>query len=170
MRKAKDLGYTEPHPRDDLSGLDVARKALILARELGLSLDLADVKLEPFVPAEHLREDDPEKFIANLTAADAAFVARVAQLKAEGRLLRYLARIEPGAAGAKVTVAPIGVDAAHPAAGLRGAEAFVAFHTERYSQYPLVVRGAGAGGDVTASGVLSDILRLAQNLRSGRGS
>lgn len=170
VRKAKDLGYTEPHPRDDLSGLDVARKALILARELGLALDLADVKLEPFVPAEHLREDDPEKFIANLTAADAAFVARVAQLKAEGRLLRYLARIEPGAAGAKVTVAPIGVDAAHPAAGLRGAEAFVAFHTERYSQYPLVVRGAGAGGDVTASGVLSDILRLAQNLRSGRGS
>lgn len=170
VRKAKDLGYTEPHPRDDLSGLDVARKALILARELGLQLDLADVKLEPFVPAEHLREDDPEKFLANLLAADAAFVARVAQLKTEGKLLRYLARIEPGAEGAKVTVAPIGVDAAHPAAGLRGAEAFVAFHTERYSQYPLVVRGAGAGGDVTAAGVLADILRLAQNLRSGRAN
>lgn len=170
VRKAKDLGYTEPHPRDDLSGLDVARKALILARELGLSLDLADVKLEPFVPAEHLREDDPERFIEKLTAADAAFVERIAKLKSEGKLLRYLARIEPAAEGAKVTVAPIGVDAAHPAAGLRGAEAFVAFHTERYSQYPLVVRGAGAGGDVTAAGVLADILRLAQNLRSGRAS
>lgn len=170
VRKAKDLGYTEPHPRDDLSGLDVARKALILARELGLSLDLADVKLEPFVPAEHLREDDPEKFIEKLTAADAAFVERIAKLKSEGKLLRYLARISPSENGAQVTVAPIGVDAAHPAASLRGAEAFVAFHTERYSQYPLVVRGAGAGGDVTAAGVLADILRLAQNLRTGRAS
>lgn len=168
VRKARELGYTEPHPRDDLSGLDVARKALILARELGLQLDLADVKLEPFVPAEHLREDDPDKFLENLAAADAAFVARVASLRTEGKLLRYLARIEPGAEGAKVTVAPIGVEATHPAAGLRGAEAFVAFHTERYSQYPLVVRGAGAGGDVTAAGVLADILRLAQNLRSRR--
>lgn len=170
VRRAKELGYTEPHPRDDLSGLDVARKALILARELGLQLDLADVKLEPFVPAEHLREDDPEKFLEKLAAADAEFVARVAQLKSEGKLLRYLARIEPAASEAKVTVAPIGVDATHPAAGLRGAEGFVAFHSERYSQFPLVVRGAGAGGDVTASGVLSDILRLAQNLRAGRAS
>lgn len=170
VRRAKELGYTEPHPRDDLSGLDVARKALILARELGLPLDLADVRLEPFVPAEHLREDDPEKFLAGLGEADAAFVHLVGRLKAEGKLLRYLARIEPGAAGAKVTVAPVGVDALHPAAGLRGAEAFVAFHTERYRQYPLVVRGAGAGGDVTAAGVLADILRLAQNLRTRRDS
>lgn len=170
VRRAKELGYTEPHPRDDLSGLDVARKALILARELGLQLDLADVKLEPFVPAEHLREDDPEKFLAKLSAADADFVARIAQLKSEGKLLRYLARITPGDTGAQVVVAPVGVDAAHPAAGLRGAEGFVAFHSERYSQFPLVVRGAGAGGDVTASGVLSDILRLAQNLRAGRAS
>ncbi|MBA4137246.1 MAG: bifunctional aspartate kinase/homoserine dehydrogenase I [Opitutus sp.] len=182
VRRAKELGYTEPHPRDDLSGLDVARKALILARELGLSLDLADVKLEPFVPAEHLREDDPEKFLAGLTEADAAFVELVAKMKAEGKLLRYLARITPPLEDASaspdanatrrtvVRVAPIGVDAAHPAAGLRGAEAFVAFHTERYRQYPLVVRGAGAGGDVTAAGVLADILRLAQNLRSRRDS
>lgn len=170
VRRARELGFTEPHPRDDLSGLDVARKALILARELGLPLELADVQLEPFVPAEHLREDDPERFLAGLAAADAAFVARVAGLRAEGRLLRYLARIEPGAAGAKVVVAPVGVDATHPAASLRGAEAFVAFHTERYSQFPLVVRGAGAGGDVTASGVLADILRLAQNLRNRRES
>jgi bifunctional aspartokinase / homoserine dehydrogenase 1 len=168
VRRARELGFTEPHPRDDLSGLDVARKALILARELGLPLDLADVQLEPFVPAEHLREDDPERFLERLAAADAAFVARVAQLRSEGRLLRYLARIEPGAAGAKVVVAPVGVEATHPAASLRGAEAFVAFHTERYSQFPLVVRGAGAGGDVTASGVLADILRLAQNLRNRR--
>jgi bifunctional aspartokinase / homoserine dehydrogenase 1 len=168
VRRAKELGYTEPHPRDDLSGLDVARKALILARELGLSLDLADVALEPFVGAEYLKVDDPEAFLRQLSAADAAMAARVAALKAEGKLLRYLACIEPQGDGVKVKVAPVGVDASHPAAGLRGAEGFVAFHTERYSQYPLVVRGAGAGGDVTAAGVLADILRLAQNLRSRR--
>lgn len=167
VRRAKELGYTEPHPRDDLSGLDVARKALILARELGLHLDLEEVALEPFVPAAHLAEDDPEKFLQALGAADAALAARVAALQQEGKRLRYLARIEPGAGEAKplVTVGPVGVDAAHPAAPLRGAEAFVAFHTERYREYPLVVRGAGAGGDVTAAGVLADILRLAQNLR-----
>lgn len=165
VRRAKELGYTEPHPRDDLSGLDVARKALILARELGLQLDLEDVALEPFVPAAYLAEDDPEKFLQSLTAADAELARRVAALKAQGGLLRYLAKIEPAADGPKVSVAPVGVDAAHPAAPLRGAEAFVAFHTERYREYPLVVRGAGAGGDVTAAGVLADVLRLAQNLR-----
>jgi aspartokinase/homoserine dehydrogenase 1 len=169
VRRAKDLGYTEPHPRDDLSGLDVARKALILARELGLRLDLSDVALSPFVPAEFLAEDDPEKFLQDLVKADGGMSARVAAFKAEGKLLRYLAHIEPEATGPKITVAPVGVDASHPAATLRGAEAFVAFHTERYSQFPLVVRGAGAGGDVTAAGVLADILRLAQNIRGRKG-
>lgn len=168
VRQAKDLGYTEPHPRDDLSGLDVARKAVILARELGLQVELGDVALEPFVPAENLREDDPEKFLQALTKLDAAVAARVAASKGHGKLPRYLARITPGAVGAKVSVGPVEVDAAHPASSLRGAEAFVAFHTERYRQYPLVVRGAGAGGEVTAAGVLADILRLAQNIRGRR--
>jgi aspartokinase/homoserine dehydrogenase 1 len=168
VRKAKDLGYTEPHPRDDLSGLDVARKAIILARELGLQVELQDVVLEPFVPAENLREDDPEKFMQSLAKLDAAVAARVAASKAQGKLPRYLARITPGADGPKVSVGPVEVDAAHPAAALRGAEAFVAFHTERYKEYPMVVRGAGAGGAVTAAGVLADILRLAQNIRGRR--
>lgn len=166
VRRARELGFTEPHPRDDLSGLDVARKALILARELGMEIEPDDVALEPFVPAEYLAENDPEKFLAALEAGDEGMAARVEALQKEGKLLRYLARIEPDApAGSKVTVAPVGVDSLHPAAPLRGAEAFVAFHTERYRNYPLVVRGAGAGGDVTAAGVLADILRLAQNLR-----
>ncbi|HVU18657.1 MAG TPA: aspartate kinase [Candidatus Didemnitutus sp.] len=166
VRTAKDLGYTEPHPRDDLSGLDVARKALILARELGLSLELDDVALEPFVPRAHLAEDDPEKFLQSLASVDAEIAAKVADFKKRGLVLRYLARIEPDATGPKITVAPIGVEPTSPAATLRGAEAFVAFHSERYQQYPLVVRGAGAGGNVTAAGVMADILRLAQNLRS----
>jgi hypothetical protein len=101
------------------------------------------VALEPFVPAKHLAEDDPEKFLQALAGIDAEMAARVQALKAEGKSLRYLARIEPEAAGPKITVAPVGVDAMHPAAALRGSEAFVAFHTERYKQYPLVVRGAG---------------------------
>ena len=168
VRQAKDLGYTEPHPRDDLSGLDVARKAIILARELGLQVELGDVVLEPFVPAENLREDDPEKFLQSLAKLDAAVAARVAASKAQGKLPRYLARITPGASGPKVSVGPVEVDATHPAAALRGAEAFVAFHTERYREYPMVVRGAGAGGEVTAAGVLADILRLAQNIRGRR--
>ncbi|MBL9215406.1 MAG: bifunctional aspartate kinase/homoserine dehydrogenase I [Opitutaceae bacterium] len=168
VRKAKELGYTEPHPRDDLSGLDVARKAVILARELGLRLDLTDVELKPFVPPQFLKEDDPEKFMQSLTGLDAEVKARVESSKAQGRLPRYLARITPGAAGAKVSVGPVEVESTHPAAALRGAEAFVAFHTERYREYPMVVRGAGAGGDVTAAGVLADILRLAQNIRGRR--
>jgi aspartokinase/homoserine dehydrogenase 1 len=91
--------------------------------------------------------------------------ARVQAAGRRGRLLRYLARIEPGSAGPRVTVAPVEVDSDHPAAGLRGAEALVAFYTERYREYPLVVRGAGAGGDVTAAGVLADILRLSRALK-----
>jgi aspartokinase/homoserine dehydrogenase 1 len=168
VRRARELGFTEPHPRDDLSGLDVARKAVILARELGLRIDLTDVELKPFVPEQFLEQDDPEKFMTSLQSLDAEVAERVAASKAQGRLPRYLARITPGATGAKVTVGPVEVDAAHPAAALRGAEAFVAFHTERYKEYPMVVRGAGAGGAVTAAGVLADILRLAQNIR-GRG-
>lgn len=168
VRTARELGYTEPHPRDDLSGLDVARKAVILARELGLQVDLTDVGLKPFVPEKYLKENDPEKFMQSLTGLDAEVSERVTASKALGRLPRYLARITPGAAGAKVTVGPVDVEAAHPAAALRGAEAFVAFHTERYKEYPMVVRGAGAGGAVTAAGVLADILRLAQNIRGRR--
>ena len=141
MRRARELGYTGPHPRDDLSGLDVARKAVILARELGLQVELTDVELKPFVPEKYLKENDPEKFMVSLTKLDAEVSARVAASKAQGRLPRYLARITPGA---KVTVGPVDVEAAHPAAALRGAEAFVAFHTERYNEYPMVVRGAGS--------------------------
>jgi aspartokinase/homoserine dehydrogenase 1 len=168
VRKARDLGYTEPHPRDDLSGLDVARKAIILARELGLEVDLEDVEIEPFVPASILAEDDLEQFFTALAAHDRAQEAALASLRSEGRALRYLARIDPrgGDGGrASIRVAPVGVPASHPAMRLRGSEAFVAFTTERYADYPLIVQGAGAGGAVTAAGVLADVLALSQTLR-----
>jgi homoserine dehydrogenase len=166
VRTARDRGYTEPHPRDDLSGLDVARKALILARELGLRAELEDVAVEPFLPRAVLAEDDPEAFLRSLSALDDSFAEGIARYRAAGKVLRYLVQIVPGApAGRQVRVGPVAVDADHPATGLRGAEALVAFTTERYHDYPLIVRGAGAGGDVTAAGVLADVLRLAQDIR-----
>jgi aspartokinase/homoserine dehydrogenase 1 len=147
VRAARDRGYTEPHPRDDLSGLDVARKALILARELGLQLELEDVAVEPFVDASLLAEDDPEAFLRSLAPHDEAFAARVQRYAAAGRTLRYLMQIVPGAEGRKVRVGPVAVEAGHPAVPLRGAEALV---------------------DVTAAGVLADVLRLTQNVRGRR--
>ncbi|WP_257456402.1 bifunctional aspartate kinase/homoserine dehydrogenase I [Archangium lipolyticum] len=169
VRTARANGYTEPHPRDDLSGLDVARKALILARELGLELELEDVAVEPLVPREYLREDDPDAFLRALSSLDTDVSAQVSRYRAAGRSLRYLAQILPNAPGGpRVKVGPVAVEATHPATGLKGAEAMVSFFTERYREYPLIVRGAGAGGDVTAAGVLADILRLAQNVRGRR--
>ncbi len=165
VRRAKELGYTEPNPRDDFSGIDVAQKALILARELGLRLDLSDVALEVFEPSVFLAENDTEKFLDSLTSADDDFAKRVAALRGEKKVLRYLAQIEADVDGPKIRVAPVGVDIGVLASTLRGAENFVEFYSNRYKEYPLVVRGSGAGGDVTASGVFADILRLAQNIR-----
>lgn len=167
VETARARGFTEPNPQDDLSGLDVARKALILARELGLPLALEEIEVEPLAPAEIIAEPSVEAFFARLREHDAAFTERVGRIREQGRVLRYLVRIDPGGAGgrAQVRVGPTEVDAAHPSTRLRGAESFVAFTTERYSESPLLVQGAGAGGAVTAAGVLADVLRVAQGLR-----
>lgn len=164
VRDARARGYTEPHPRDDLSGLDVARKALILARELGLALDLDQVTVEPFAPPEALEHADLERFFAALAGLDADVAARIDRMRRAGRVLRYLAVIDP-AATPQVRVGPVEVEPDHPAARLRGTEAFVAFTTDRHRDYPLLVQGAGAGGAVTAAGVLTDILKIALSLR-----
>jgi aspartokinase/homoserine dehydrogenase 1 len=162
VREARERGYTEPHPRDDLSGADVARKALILARELGATLDVEQIEVTPFVPADLLAHDEVEAFLGALEAHDGPFEALLRARAAEGLRLRYLAQITPGAPGKRpaVRVGPTFVPEDHPAASLRGAEAFVAFHSERYLDYPLVVRGPGAGGALTAAGLLADILAL----------
>jgi aspartokinase/homoserine dehydrogenase 1 len=163
VREAQARGYTEPHPRDDLTGTDAARKALILARELGLAVELGDVEVEPFVPKAVLAETELPRFYAALERADVAFAERIAGLAREGQVLRYLARIEPSVG--RVSVGPVAVPLTHPATRLRATEAFVAFSTERYAELPLVVQGAGAGGAVTAAGVLADVLQIAQALR-----
>jgi bifunctional aspartokinase / homoserine dehydrogenase 1 len=168
VRRAKELGYTEPMPQDDLSGLDVARKALILARELGYEVELMDVEVEPLVPAAMIATPTPDALFAALEAHDAEFEAMLADKRAHGLTLRYLAIIQPdveSASGARVQVGPVFVPADHPATHLRGSEAFIAFTTQRYQDYPLIVRGSGAGGAVTAAGVLADILRIAQSVR-----
>ncbi len=159
-RWAMGLGYCEQDPRDDLSGLDSARKALILARELGMALALEDVKVVPFVPPALLVPGTPDELVAALRPHDEVMAAEVRRLGADGKALRYLARIAMGSdGGAEVRVGPEAVDASHPAARLVGVEAFVAFTTARHSERPLVVQGTGVGGANTAGGVLAEIFR-----------
>jgi aspartokinase/homoserine dehydrogenase 1 len=169
MSTARARGYTEPRPQDDLSGMDVARKALILAREIGMPLSLEDVRVEPLIAPELIAEDSVERFFERLAGCDAEVGKRIDALRREGRVMRYLARIRTsvhdGSAGARAHVGPVGIEAQHPATRLRGAEAFIAFTTARYQDYPLIVQGAGAGGAVTAAGVLADILKVAQMFR-----
>lgn len=166
-RWAMGLGYCEKDPRDDLSGLDSARKAVILAREMGAQVAIEDVRVVPFVPPELLAPGTPEDLISSLRGHDAAMAAHVRGLAEEGRVLRYLARIVPTQDGrADVSVGPEAVDATHPAARLVGVEAFVAFTTARHAERPLVVQGSGVGGASTAGSVLAEIFRaLGQGAR-----
>jgi homoserine dehydrogenase len=160
-RWAMGLGYTEADARDDLSGLDSARKALILAREMGAQVALADVRIVPFVPASLLAPGTPDALLATLRAHDEAAAAEVRRLAAEGKALRYLAHIATAPDGrTDVRVGPEAVDASAPAARLVGVEALVAFTTARHPDRPVLVQGTGVGGANTAGGVLAEILRM----------
>ena len=161
--EAQERGYTEPRPQEDLSGLDAARKALILARELGLSLELADVEVTPLAPVHLLDIEDPGEFMVAARAQRDALKRYTDSLRAPGHVLRYVAVIDPAASPA-LRVGPQAVPPDHPAARVTGNQAFVAFTTRRYAAHPLVVQGAGAGGEITASGVLAEVFRIAQGL------
>jgi aspartokinase/homoserine dehydrogenase 1 len=156
---AKQRGYTEPDAREDLGGADVARKAVILAREIGASIELSDVDLEPFVPREALARARPSSIDRDLADLDADFAARASSAAKRGEKLVYLARIEANGTNVRASAGPVVVPRSHPAAQLEGSSALVAFTTARYPTDPLVVRGSGAGGAVTASAVLADILK-----------
>lgn len=156
LREAFALGYTEPDPRADLAGEDVARKLLILARTAGFPLERAELEVENLVP-ESLREISLGEFLERLDELDVAMGERHATAASRGCVLRYLACFEAGGA-ARVGLCQI--PAWHPAAHLRGADNLFAFTTSRYRQRPLVIQGAGAGPEVTAQALLGDILAL----------
>ena len=160
VREAHTLGYTEPDARDDLSGMDVARKLVILAREAGMPLSLDDVDVQGLVP-DALREVDRDAFMAGLEALDAPMQAALGAARANGCVLRYVARLERDG---KAQVALRELPADHAFAHLRLTDNSVQFTTRRYRDNPLVVQGPGAGPDVTAAGVFSDLLRLAAAL------
>jgi aspartokinase/homoserine dehydrogenase 1 len=151
VREAEDLGYTEPDPRDDLSGLDVARKALIIARALGRPLEPDAVRRVPFVEGLERGLD------VALAAEGPRLAARLADAAARGRVLRYVASIRADG----VDVGLVEVPSDSPIGSLRGPDNILVFRTSRYQDRPLVVRGPGAGADVTAAGVLGDVIRVA---------
>ena len=157
VTEARRLGYTEPDPRDDLSGTDVARKLVILAREAGRDMTLEDVQVESLVPAD-LRQASVEDFMARLGEVDAAFAAKLASAKAAGKVLRYVARLD-GEGRASVGLVELPDD--HAFANLRLTDNIVQFTTRRYCDNPLIVQGPGAGPEVTAAGVFADVLRVA---------
>ena len=160
VRWAHNNGFTEADPRDDLSGLDSARKAVILAREMGLRAEVEEVAVEPLLPQGVLRAGTVDELYAALRLADPGMAAEVERRRAAGAL-RFVARIAPRDDGrAEIRVGPRSVPPVHPAARLNGVEAMVAFTTERHAELPLVVQGVGVGGSHTAGAVLAEIFRL----------
>ena len=152
---AREKGFTEPDPRDDLSGQDVARKLLILARESGLELELEDVEVEGVLPKGFAEGKSTDEFMAMLPQLDNDFAARVEQAKAEGKVLRYVGQIENG----KCKVSIVAVDKDEPLYKVKNGENALAFYTRYYQPIPLLLRGYGAGNAVTAAGIFADILR-----------
>lgn len=160
VREAKRLGYTEPDPRDDLSGLDVARKLVILGREMGLQTELASLPVESLVP-EALRGVSAEEYLEALPRFDDAMRERFDQASARGKRLRHVGRVTADGAA---SVGLMEIEANHPFANIALTDNVVRFQTRRYNTNPLIVQGPGAGPDVTAGGVFADLLRLAAYL------
>ena len=160
VREAKAKGYTEPDPRDDLSGLDVARKILILARETGVPLEPSDITIDPILPENCLKATSVADFFAELEKADSYFAQLLQAATDKGETLRYIATLENGKASLQLRT----VDGEHPFYSLSGADNIVSFTTERYNSRPLVIKGPGAGAEVTASGVFADMMSISSYL------
>lgn len=156
VRQAKEKGYTEPDPRDDLSGMDVARKILILGREAEQDLHFEDIVIQSMVPEDCVDTQDVAEFFTKLSTHDEAFSKLLADALASGKKLRFMATLENG----KAKVGLNSLDSTHPFYTLKGSDNMILFTTERYHDFPMIIRGPGAGADVTAAGVFADVIRL----------
>jgi aspartokinase/homoserine dehydrogenase 1 len=156
VRQAKSLGYTEPDPRDDLSGMDVARKLIILGREMGLRIEMSDVKVESLVPAS-LSGCGIDEFLDRLADFDTTMLARLRAAQVNGHVLRYVGSVD---AQGNAQVGVVELPASHSFANIALTDNIVRFQTARYDKNPLIVQGPGAGPAVTAAGVFADLLRV----------
>ncbi|MFU8812574.1 MAG: bifunctional aspartate kinase/homoserine dehydrogenase I [Balneolaceae bacterium] len=156
VKQAREKGYTEPDPRDDLNGLDVARKLLILAREAGYSLEMDDLDIQNLVPEPARNADSVDQFFEELKAHDDGFFTRWKKANDGGKKLCYIATFQDG----RGTVALEAIDASHPFYGLRGSDNIIALYTNYYDETPMVIKGPGAGARVTAGGIVADLLRV----------
>lgn len=156
VKDAKNLGFTEPDPRDDLSGLDIARKILILIRESGKEIELSDIKVDNLVPEKLRKIKDINKFLDDLAKYDDQFEKMRLASKDKNKVLAYIAKYENGKATVKIEE----ISEKHPFYNLNGIENIVSFTTNYYNEIPLVIKGPGAGPEFTASGVLADILKI----------
>ena len=158
VKQAMDAGFTEPDPKIDLSGVDVARKILILARESGLKMELSEIENESFLPQECLDTKDNESFLSSLDYHNDHFKSLFNTAASKNCRLKYVAELVDGKAKVGLKEIPNG----HDFYNLSGSDNIVLFYTERYKDQPLIVKGAGAGGEVTASGIFADIIRIAK--------
>ena len=155
VKQAKEMRFTEPDPRDDLKGTDVARKALIIAREAGMEIELSDIKMNSIFPENFNIEGTVDEFMARLPEVDSYFAEKMALLKKQNKVLRMGASIKNG----KVSVGMLEAGPENPLFAVKGGENAFVFETARYTPIPLTIRGYGAGADVTAAGVFGDVLR-----------
>jgi aspartokinase/homoserine dehydrogenase 1 len=158
--EAKNKGYTEPDPRDDLNGIDAARKILILAREIGLPLEMKDIEVENLVPEDCRQTASIEEFFTKLSTHNKYYANKLSEAQSSQKRLCYIAKIENNKASVKLQT----VDKDHPFSALSGSDNIVSFTTNRYLERPLVIKGPGAGAEVTAAGVFADIIRIANYL------
>lgn len=165
VANAKGLGYTEPDPRDDLNGLDVARKLVILARLAGLKVEsTSSFPVQSLIPKELESCASGDEFMQKLPEFDGQMADVKSEAEKQGKVVRFVGSIDVGKKALKVGLEQFDKD--HPIAALKGADNIISFHTKRYSNTPLIVQGAGAGADVTAMGVTADLIKVLQRVDS----
>ncbi|KAI0849779.1 homoserine dehydrogenase-domain-containing protein [Daldinia vernicosa] len=159
VKRAKELGYTEPDPRDDLNGLDVARKLTILARLAGLPVESpTSFPVQSLIPKELESVASGDEFLQRLSEFDSQMEETKSAAEKQGKVVRFVGSIDVGANAVKVGLETF--DKSHPIAALKGSDNIISFYTKRYGANPLIIQGAGAGGEVTAMGVTSDLIKV----------